>query len=154
MAMNVWNSRGAGPRKDTLGLGEVVITVPNRTRSARLADRLKFAGVASHHTGAELRFDDPWATSSAWPLANARLHFDWSGAMRAGCPWPAIRKIVSAGPLLGAQALGRLQPRSIPDSGATNISRRFIISNVISETTVAGVLQAMKVLPHTPNLSS
>ena len=28
MAMNVWNSRGAGPRKDTLGLGEVLIEVP------------------------------------------------------------------------------------------------------------------------------
>ena len=61
MAMNVWNSRGAGPRKDTLGLGEVVITVPHADEVAALADRLKVAGVANHHTGAELRFDDPWA---------------------------------------------------------------------------------------------
>ena len=29
MAMNVWNSRGAGPRRDTLGLGEVLIEVPS-----------------------------------------------------------------------------------------------------------------------------
>ncbi len=35
MAMNVWNSRGAGPRKDTLGLGEVLITVPNAGRGGR-----------------------------------------------------------------------------------------------------------------------
>ncbi|MFJ6416571.1 VOC family protein [Paeniglutamicibacter sp. NPDC091659] len=60
MAMNVWNSRGAGPRKDTLGLGEVLITVPNADEVGALADRLKVAGVASHHTGAELRFEDPW----------------------------------------------------------------------------------------------
>lgn len=61
MAMNVWNSRGAGPRKDTLGLGEVLITVPNADEIGALADRLKIAGITSHHTGAELRFDDPWA---------------------------------------------------------------------------------------------
>ncbi|MDR7157954.1 VOC family protein [Arthrobacter sp. BE255] len=60
MAMNVWNSRGAGPRKDTLGLGEVLIEVPSGDDVGALADRLKVAGVASHHTGAELRFEDPW----------------------------------------------------------------------------------------------
>ncbi|MEV8040040.1 MULTISPECIES: VOC family protein [unclassified Arthrobacter] len=60
MAMNVWNSRGAGPRRDTLGLGEVLIEVPSGDDIGALADRLKVAGVASHHTGAELRFDDPW----------------------------------------------------------------------------------------------
>lgn len=60
MAMNVWNSRGAGPRKDTLGLGEVLIEVPSGDDVGALADRLEVAGVASHHTGAELRFEDPW----------------------------------------------------------------------------------------------
>lgn len=60
MAMNVWNSRGAGPRKDTLGLGEVLIEVPAGDDVGALADRLKVAGVPSHHTGAELRFEDPW----------------------------------------------------------------------------------------------
>lgn len=60
MAMNVWNSRGAGPRKDTLGLGEVVIEVPSGEDIGALADRLKVAGVGSHHTGRELRFEDPW----------------------------------------------------------------------------------------------
>ncbi|MET3718543.1 MULTISPECIES: VOC family protein [unclassified Arthrobacter] len=60
MAMNVWNSRGAGPRKDTLGLGEVLIEVPSGDDVGALADRLKVAGLASHHTGAELRFEDPW----------------------------------------------------------------------------------------------
>ncbi|WP_104165390.1 VOC family protein [Arthrobacter sp. SX1312] len=60
MAMNVWNSRGAGPRKDTLGLGEVLIRVPSEDEVGALADRLAHAGVANHHTGAELRFEDPW----------------------------------------------------------------------------------------------
>ena len=60
MAMNVWNSRGAGPRKDTLGLGEVLIHVPAADDVAALADRLRVAGVTHHHTGAELRFEDPW----------------------------------------------------------------------------------------------
>lgn len=60
MAMNVWNSRGAGPRKDTLGLGEILITVPNRDGVGSLEDRLRHAGIASHHTGAELYFEDPW----------------------------------------------------------------------------------------------
>ncbi|MCU1634161.1 MAG: glyoxalase [Micrococcaceae bacterium] len=60
MAMNVWNSRGAGPRKDTLGLGEVLIRVPVADEVAALADRLSHAGIGSHHTGAELRFEDPW----------------------------------------------------------------------------------------------
>ena len=60
MAMNVWNSRGAGPRQDTLGLGEVLIEVPAGDDVGALADRLRVAGLASHHTGAELRFEDPW----------------------------------------------------------------------------------------------
>jgi catechol 2,3-dioxygenase len=60
MAMNVWNSRGAGPRRDTLGLGEVLIRVPGADEVDALADRLSHAGVVSRHTGVELRFEDPW----------------------------------------------------------------------------------------------
>lgn len=60
MAMNVWNSRGAGPRKDTLGLGEVLIHVPAPDEVGALAERLHSAGVQHHHTGQELRFEDPW----------------------------------------------------------------------------------------------
>ena len=60
MAMNVWNSRGAGPRKDTLGLGEVLIRVPGADDVAAAADRLRFAGIENHHDGSELRFEDPW----------------------------------------------------------------------------------------------
>ncbi|MCZ2403883.1 VOC family protein [Paenarthrobacter sp. Z7-10] len=60
MAMNVWNSRGAGPRKDTLGLGEVLIQLPGRDDVGALSERLDSAGVAVANTGAELLFEDPW----------------------------------------------------------------------------------------------
>ena len=58
--MNVWNSRGAGPRRDTLGLGEVLINVPNQDEVGKIAERLDFAKIQHHHTGEELRFNDPW----------------------------------------------------------------------------------------------
>lgn len=60
MAMNVWNSRGAGPRKDTLGLGEVLIKVPGMDDVGALQERLGHHGIAAAHTGAELIFADPW----------------------------------------------------------------------------------------------
>lgn len=60
MAMNVWNSRGAGPRKDTLGLGEVLILLPGIDDVGALAERLTRSKIAVANTGAELVFDDPW----------------------------------------------------------------------------------------------
>ncbi len=60
MAMNVWNSRGAGPRKDTLGLGEVLIALPGKDDVGALAARLAHRGVSAADTGAELVFADPW----------------------------------------------------------------------------------------------
>lgn len=60
MAMNVWNSRGAGPRKDTLGLGEVLIKVPGTDDVGALRERLDHHRIAAAHTGAELVFADPW----------------------------------------------------------------------------------------------
>ncbi|MGN5732103.1 VOC family protein [Arthrobacter psychrochitiniphilus] len=60
MAMNVWNSRGAGPRKDTLGLGEVLIQVPGKDDVGALAERLAHHGIAVAATGAEIQFADPW----------------------------------------------------------------------------------------------
>ncbi|MGP9502835.1 VOC family protein [Specibacter sp. AOP5-B1-6] len=60
MAMNVWNSRGAGPRKDTLGLGEVLIQLPKADDVGALQARLAHHGIAVANTGAEILFDDPW----------------------------------------------------------------------------------------------
>ncbi|WP_427018995.1 VOC family protein [Pseudarthrobacter sp. P1] len=60
MAMNVWNSRGAGPRKDTLGLGEVLIKLPAADDAGALAERLAHHKIAVANSGAELVFADPW----------------------------------------------------------------------------------------------
>jgi catechol 2,3-dioxygenase len=60
MAMNVWNSSGAGPRKDTLGLGEVLIQLPGKDDVGSLHERLTHHGIAVANTGAEITFNDPW----------------------------------------------------------------------------------------------
>lgn len=60
LAVNVWNSRGAGPRASTLGLGSVSITVPTRDELDTVADRLRHRGVALADDGARLRVEDPW----------------------------------------------------------------------------------------------
>lgn len=60
MAMNVWNSRGAGPRKDTLGLGEVLIQLPSIDDVGAVAERLTHQGLAVANTGHEIVFHDPW----------------------------------------------------------------------------------------------
>ena len=61
MAMNTWNSRGAGPRQIALGLGQVDIVVPSTDDVAALSDRLKHFGVQTRDDGQTVRFDDPWA---------------------------------------------------------------------------------------------
>nr|WP_297427790.1 VOC family protein [uncultured Actinotalea sp.] len=65
LAMNTWNSRGAGPRASTLGLGEVTITVPDREDLDAVADRLRTRGVIVADDGATLRTEDPWRNAVA-----------------------------------------------------------------------------------------
>ena len=70
MAMNVWNSRGAGRRADTLGLGRVEITVPDADALGAARQRLAARGVAVADDGRSIRFDDPWANAiTLTPLA-------------------------------------------------------------------------------------
>ncbi len=61
MAMNTWQSRGAGRRRLTLGLGLVRIEVPSRDDLGSLTDRLTFHGVQTRDDGRTVAFDDPWA---------------------------------------------------------------------------------------------
>ncbi|GAB2849254.1 VOC family protein [Microbacterium insulae] len=61
MAMNVWNSRGAGPRMPALGLGRVDLALPHEDALGELGDRLRHHGVRVRDDGRTLRFDDPWA---------------------------------------------------------------------------------------------
>ncbi|WP_421084882.1 VOC family protein [Rothia nasimurium] len=60
MAMNVWNSLGANPRQNTLGLGMVNLTLPGQDSLDALADRLRFHGISSTLEGQTLTFKDPW----------------------------------------------------------------------------------------------
>ena len=61
MAMNTWNSAGAGRRGRSLGLGQVDIVVPGSDDLASLGERMSHHGIATRHDGQTLSFDDPWA---------------------------------------------------------------------------------------------
>jgi len=61
MAMNVWNSRGAGRRSRTLGLGQVDIVVPAADDLGALGERMSHYGIQTRDDGRSLAFDDPWA---------------------------------------------------------------------------------------------
>jgi catechol 2,3-dioxygenase len=61
MAMNVWNSAGAGPRLPALGLGQIDIVVPSAEDVGALTERLSHYGVATRDDGQTVSFDDPWA---------------------------------------------------------------------------------------------
>ncbi len=61
MAMNTWQSRGAGRRRLTLGLGLVRIEVPALDDLGALTDRLGFHGVETRDDGRTVEFEDPWA---------------------------------------------------------------------------------------------
>ncbi|MGV8977361.1 MAG: VOC family protein [Cellulomonas sp.] len=60
LAMNTWNSAGAGPRASSIGLGEVAIVVPTADDVAALEARLGHHGIRSRNDGATLHFEDPW----------------------------------------------------------------------------------------------
>ncbi|MFD1574051.1 VOC family protein [Agromyces cerinus subsp. nitratus] len=61
MAMNTWNSRGAGRRALALGLGTVEIVVPSADDLGELGERMGHYRVATRDDGLTLAFDDPWA---------------------------------------------------------------------------------------------
>lgn len=61
MAMNTWNSRGAGRRGLALGLGKVEIVVPTTDDLGELGERMAHFKVGTRDDGRTLAFDDPWA---------------------------------------------------------------------------------------------
>lgn len=62
VAMNTWNSGGAGPRAASLGLGDVAITVPTRDDLDALAARLTHHRLAFADDGRRIVLSDPWET--------------------------------------------------------------------------------------------
>ena len=70
MAMNTWNSAGAGRRRYTLGLGRVDIVLPTPDEVAAVGERMHHYGTSVIDGEHALEFEDPWAnivrvTSSA-----------------------------------------------------------------------------------------
>ena len=61
MAMNTWNSRGAGRRRLALGLGTVEIVVPTSDDLGELGERMSHHGLPARDDGRTLAFDDPWS---------------------------------------------------------------------------------------------
>ena len=62
VAMNVWNSSGAGPRAASLGLGDVSITVPTAADLEALAARLTARRIPMRADGRSVTITDPWGT--------------------------------------------------------------------------------------------
>ena len=62
MAMNTWNSRGAGPRLPALGLGRVDIEVPSAEDIGALTERMAHFGIPTRDDGQTISFDDPGRT--------------------------------------------------------------------------------------------
>lgn len=62
VAMNTWNSRGAGPRAARLGLGDVAVTLPTRDDLDRVAERLRDERIDYADQGNALVTADPWGT--------------------------------------------------------------------------------------------
>jgi catechol 2,3-dioxygenase len=60
MAMNVWNSRGAGRRQPALGLGQVEIVVPTPDDLGAVGERMTHYGLDARDDGSAVAVDDPW----------------------------------------------------------------------------------------------
>jgi catechol 2,3-dioxygenase len=62
IAMNTWNSAGAGPRAASLGLGDVAITVPGPEDVDAVASRLRARRLPFAEDGRSVVVADPWGT--------------------------------------------------------------------------------------------
>lgn len=70
LGINSWQSRGAGPRAASLGLGEVAVTVPGREDLDALIARLRFRAIPFEDTGRSVTATDPWGTRVSVGLPN------------------------------------------------------------------------------------
>ncbi|MDP3209229.1 MAG: VOC family protein [Rhodoglobus sp.] len=61
MAMNTWNSAGAGPRLPALGLARVDIEVPGTDDLGALTERMRDLQIQTRDDGQSVSFDDPWS---------------------------------------------------------------------------------------------
>lgn len=63
MGLNIWNSRGAGRRQLTLGLGEVDIVLPTRESLQAVSERLSEKGHLIRDDGRSVFVNDPWGNT-------------------------------------------------------------------------------------------
>lgn len=73
IAMNVWNSRGAGPRAASLGLADVAVTVPHVEDLETLRARLRARSIPSSTDGRTVTVADPWGTTVTVALSGATV---------------------------------------------------------------------------------
>ena len=73
LAMNVWNSRGAGPRAASLGLANVAISVPGREDLDAMGARLKRLRIPYSSDGESLTAWDPWGTAVTASIPGASM---------------------------------------------------------------------------------
>ena len=71
IAMNTWNSGGAGPRAASLGLGDVAVTVPGREDLDALVSRLRHHRLPFSDDGRSVVVLDPWGTQVTVGLPGA-----------------------------------------------------------------------------------
>ncbi len=71
VAMNTWQSAGAGPRAARLGLGDVAISVPTRADLDALIDRLRRVRIQFADRGDAVVVADPWGTQVTVALPGA-----------------------------------------------------------------------------------
>lgn len=69
MAMNIWRSRGAGRRHQTLGLGNVTISLDSSDDLLAVTDRLIHAGHKVTHYDNAITTLDPWGNAVTIQLA-------------------------------------------------------------------------------------
>jgi catechol 2,3-dioxygenase len=70
IAMNVWNSGGAGPRAASLGLADVAITATGPAELDALRARLLARGIPFGSDGRSVSLTDPWGTTVTVALAD------------------------------------------------------------------------------------
>ncbi len=62
VGLNIWNSRGAGPRAASLGLGTMDIVLPDADGLGAMRERVTSRGIAIEDDGRTLTFPDPWGS--------------------------------------------------------------------------------------------
>ena len=62
MAMNTWNSAGAGPRTPGLGLSLIEIDVPSADDLGALVERMRHHGIEARDDGRTVEVSDPWGS--------------------------------------------------------------------------------------------